>query len=148
MRIVKADKALKAIWSAGRRAITPKIGQLTNDAEAINKIVSIIRIELQLLLNMLSVVATNRRDYPSTPAPSPTSLCRPPFFPCEGYPIASRDGSYGRETERHSPCPGHYQSPWRAGQLRRCILGEAVSADGRMASSPRRSFKGFRWYSI
>lgn len=41
MRIVKADKALKAIWSAGRRAITPKIGQLTNDAEAINKIVSI-----------------------------------------------------------------------------------------------------------
>ncbi|OJT07083.1 Nucleoporin gle1 [Trametes pubescens] len=38
MRAVKADKALKAIWSAGRRAITPKIGQLTNDAEAINKI--------------------------------------------------------------------------------------------------------------
>ncbi|OBZ77492.1 Nucleoporin gle1 [Grifola frondosa] len=38
MRIVKSDKELKAIWSAGRRAITPKIGQLTNDPEAINRI--------------------------------------------------------------------------------------------------------------
>ncbi|KAI0371930.1 hypothetical protein BV20DRAFT_964589 [Pilatotrama ljubarskyi] len=38
MRMVKADKALKSIWSAGRRAITPKIGQLTNDPQAINRI--------------------------------------------------------------------------------------------------------------
>ncbi|KAI0360699.1 hypothetical protein OH77DRAFT_1392585 [Trametes cingulata] len=38
MRVVKGDKALKSIWSAGRRAITPKIGQLTNDPQAINRI--------------------------------------------------------------------------------------------------------------
>ncbi|KAI0826637.1 GLE1-like protein-domain-containing protein [Trametes gibbosa] len=38
MKTVKSDKALKSIWSAGRRAITPKIGQLTNDLQAINKI--------------------------------------------------------------------------------------------------------------
>ncbi|KAI0659174.1 GLE1-like protein-domain-containing protein [Cubamyces menziesii] len=38
MKIVKGDKTLKSIWSAGRRAITPKIGQLTNDAESILKI--------------------------------------------------------------------------------------------------------------
>ncbi|KAI8970573.1 GLE1-like protein-domain-containing protein [Trametes punicea] len=38
MKTVKADKALKSIWSAGRREITPKIGQLTNDPQAIMKI--------------------------------------------------------------------------------------------------------------
>ncbi|KAI0777666.1 GLE1-like protein-domain-containing protein [Trametes elegans] len=38
MKMVKSDKALKALWSAGRRAITPKIGQLTNDSHAILKI--------------------------------------------------------------------------------------------------------------
>lgn len=41
MKIVKSDKALKSIWSAGRRAITPKIGQLTNDPNAIMRIVSV-----------------------------------------------------------------------------------------------------------
>ena len=40
MKIVKGDKALKALWSAGRRAITPKVGQLTNDRTAIMRIVS------------------------------------------------------------------------------------------------------------
>ncbi|KAI0717408.1 GLE1-like protein-domain-containing protein [Cerioporus squamosus] len=47
MKNVKSDKALKSIWSAGRRAITPKIGQLTNDPNAImrisHEIVSIVR---------------------------------------------------------------------------------------------------------
>ncbi|THG95195.1 hypothetical protein EW026_g6411 [Hermanssonia centrifuga] len=38
MAIVKADKSLKSLWSAGRRQITPKIGQLTNDAQAIGRI--------------------------------------------------------------------------------------------------------------
>ncbi|KAI9063663.1 hypothetical protein FKP32DRAFT_1571751 [Trametes sanguinea] len=38
MKIVKGDKQLKSIWSAGRRAITPKIGQLTNDSEAVMRI--------------------------------------------------------------------------------------------------------------
>ncbi|KAI0746748.1 hypothetical protein C8Q80DRAFT_1345139 [Daedaleopsis nitida] len=38
MKIVKADKALKSLWSAGRRAITPKVGQLTNDASEIMRI--------------------------------------------------------------------------------------------------------------
>ena len=42
MKIVKGDKALKSIWSAGRRAITPKVGQLTNDANAIMRIVSVL----------------------------------------------------------------------------------------------------------
>lgn len=40
MKMVKSDKALKAIWSASRREITPKIGQLTNDSNAIMRIVS------------------------------------------------------------------------------------------------------------
>ena len=40
MKLVKSDKAMKTIWSAGRRAITPKIGQLTNDSTAIMRIVS------------------------------------------------------------------------------------------------------------
>lgn len=39
MKTVKADKALKSVWAAGRRQITPKIGQLTNDAQTINRIV-------------------------------------------------------------------------------------------------------------
>ncbi|KZT69744.1 hypothetical protein DAEQUDRAFT_726414 [Daedalea quercina L-15889] len=38
MKTVKANKELKSLWSAGRRAITPKVGQLTNDRQAINRI--------------------------------------------------------------------------------------------------------------
>lgn len=40
MATVKGDKAMKSVWAAGRRQITPKIGQLTNDAATINRIVS------------------------------------------------------------------------------------------------------------
>lgn len=38
MKNVKANKPLKSAWSALRRQITPKIGQLTNDAQSINNI--------------------------------------------------------------------------------------------------------------
>ncbi|TFY52497.1 hypothetical protein EVJ58_g9982 [Rhodofomes roseus] len=38
MKIVKETKELRSLWSAGRRAITPKVGQLTNDPESINRI--------------------------------------------------------------------------------------------------------------
>ncbi|KAG9220039.1 hypothetical protein CCMSSC00406_0007899 [Pleurotus cornucopiae] len=39
-RPVKADKAVKSAWSALRRQITPKIGQLTNDDQTISRIAS------------------------------------------------------------------------------------------------------------
>ncbi|PCH39144.1 hypothetical protein WOLCODRAFT_129083 [Wolfiporia cocos MD-104 SS10] len=38
MKSVKGDKAMKPVWSAGRRAVTPKIGQLTNDPQSIQRI--------------------------------------------------------------------------------------------------------------
>ncbi|KAH9920021.1 GLE1-like protein-domain-containing protein [Epithele typhae] len=38
VKFVKGDPTLKPLWSAGRRAITPKIGQLTNDDQEINRI--------------------------------------------------------------------------------------------------------------
>ncbi|KAH9950756.1 GLE1-like protein-domain-containing protein, partial [Amylocystis lapponica] len=38
MKTVKSDKALKSEWSAARRQITPKIGQLTNDPQSIARI--------------------------------------------------------------------------------------------------------------
>ncbi|EPS96139.1 hypothetical protein FOMPIDRAFT_101590 [Fomitopsis schrenkii] len=38
MKTVKANKELKSLWSAGRRAITPKVGQLTSDQETITRI--------------------------------------------------------------------------------------------------------------
>ena len=38
MKHVKANKSLKSTWSAIRRQITPKIGQLTNDAQSISHI--------------------------------------------------------------------------------------------------------------
>lgn len=41
MRMVKERKESKTIWNAGRRQITPKIGQITNDPQAIVRIVSI-----------------------------------------------------------------------------------------------------------
>ena len=41
MQMVKEDKALKSQWSAARREITPKIGQLTNDASSITTVVSL-----------------------------------------------------------------------------------------------------------
>ena len=47
MKIVKGDKALKSMWSAGRRAITPKVGQLTNDSSAIMRIVSVLGFPLR-----------------------------------------------------------------------------------------------------
>lgn len=40
MMSVKSNKESKAIWSACRRQITPKIGQITNDPQAIARIVS------------------------------------------------------------------------------------------------------------
>ncbi|KZP13350.1 hypothetical protein FIBSPDRAFT_797908 [Athelia psychrophila] len=40
MKNVKSQKQLKSTWSALRRQITPKIGQLTNDAASINLISS------------------------------------------------------------------------------------------------------------
>lgn len=39
--MVKERKESKTIWNAGRRQITPKIGQITNDPQAIVRIVSI-----------------------------------------------------------------------------------------------------------
>ncbi|KAJ3524173.1 hypothetical protein NM688_g8606 [Phlebia brevispora] len=41
MRMVKGRKETKSVWSAARRQITPKIGQITNDAQAIARIVSL-----------------------------------------------------------------------------------------------------------
>ena len=40
MAIVKGDKLLKSEWGKRRRQIKPKIGQLTNDQTAIDRIVS------------------------------------------------------------------------------------------------------------
>lgn len=40
MAVVKADKALKSEWSKVRRQITPKVGQITNDEQSIETIVS------------------------------------------------------------------------------------------------------------
>jgi nucleoporin GLE1 len=39
MKTVKGNKELKSVWSAGRRAINPKIGQITSDPEVINRVV-------------------------------------------------------------------------------------------------------------
>ncbi|KAF9062978.1 GLE1-like protein-domain-containing protein [Rhodocollybia butyracea] len=39
-RVVKANSTLKPLWNAGRRAITVKIGQLTNDEPTINRVSS------------------------------------------------------------------------------------------------------------
>ena len=41
MAIVKAERSLKAEWGKCRRQIKPKIGQLTDDQTAIDRIVSI-----------------------------------------------------------------------------------------------------------
>ncbi|KIK57362.1 hypothetical protein GYMLUDRAFT_229237 [Collybiopsis luxurians FD-317 M1] len=55
-RFVKANTTLKPLWTAGRRAITAKIGQLTNDAETIN------RVSIQLIAILLP---------PAGPVPPP-----------------------------------------------------------------------------
>lgn len=39
MKVVKSDPSAKAEWGKWRRQITPKIGQLTNDPQEINRIV-------------------------------------------------------------------------------------------------------------
>ena len=39
MSNVKGDKEMKRLWNEQRRKITPKVGQLTNDANAISAIV-------------------------------------------------------------------------------------------------------------
>ncbi|KAJ3801006.1 GLE1-like protein-domain-containing protein [Lentinula aff. detonsa] len=39
-RVVKATPTLKPSWSSARRAITAKVGQLTNDSETINRVSS------------------------------------------------------------------------------------------------------------
>ena len=42
---------MKAIWSAARRAITPKVGQLTNDPETIARVVRLQPRPLSLAAN-------------------------------------------------------------------------------------------------
>lgn len=42
MAVIKSDKALKAEWSKVRRQITPKVGQITNDEQSIETIVSLL----------------------------------------------------------------------------------------------------------
>ncbi|KAK7454072.1 Nuclear pore complex nucleoporin component [Stygiomarasmius scandens] len=37
-KFVKANRELKSMWGAARRQITPKVGQITNDSESINRI--------------------------------------------------------------------------------------------------------------
>jgi hypothetical protein len=44
MKFVKGDKTIKSEWSKLRRQIVPKIGQLTNDAQAISQIVCLLRL--------------------------------------------------------------------------------------------------------
>lgn len=41
MPTVKGSKEYKARWNAGRREIIPKIGQLTNDADTVSRVVRI-----------------------------------------------------------------------------------------------------------
>ncbi|TFK36301.1 GLE1-like protein-domain-containing protein [Crucibulum laeve] len=57
MRFVKSNKEAKAEWSKYRRQITPKVGQLTNDADSIN------RISLQLLNIMKPTKPHHERIY-------------------------------------------------------------------------------------
>ncbi|KAI6038509.1 GLE1-like protein-domain-containing protein [Pisolithus marmoratus] len=58
MKIVKGEKALKSQWSAIRRQITPKIGQLTQDQATITRIIG----------QLIELVR------PSTPHPQPLYL--------------------------------------------------------------------------
>ncbi|KAI6008622.1 GLE1-like protein-domain-containing protein [Pisolithus marmoratus] len=58
MKIVKGEKALKSQWSAIRRQITPKIGQLTQDQATITRIIG----------QLIELVR------PSTPHPEPLYL--------------------------------------------------------------------------
>jgi nucleoporin GLE1 len=41
MKTVKGNQSLKSKWSAIRRQITPKIGQLTHDIDSVTRIVSL-----------------------------------------------------------------------------------------------------------
>lgn len=80
MKTVKSDKALKSLWSTGRRAITAKVGQLTNNASEIMRIVSATFREEGHRLTYRITVARTRR-YPTTSSASPTtSVSRSPLI--------------------------------------------------------------------
>ncbi|KAJ3554600.1 hypothetical protein NP233_g12387 [Leucocoprinus birnbaumii] len=57
MAVVKGDKALKVEWGKWRRQIRPKIGQLTNDTEAIDRIT-------QELLSIINPPASHGPHHP------------------------------------------------------------------------------------
>lgn len=74
MRVVKGNKELKSIWSAGRRAITPKIGQLTNDMQAIQRIVSLALGSMKCDAKTPHIDARNCQHRSSDAAASASSL--------------------------------------------------------------------------
>lgn len=70
MAIVKAERSLKAEWGKCRRQIKPKIGQLTDDQTAIDRIVSIFILTLVVsLLTNGHVVSGNPRSHQSSNRP-------------------------------------------------------------------------------
>jgi hypothetical protein len=58
LKFVKSDKALKASWGALRRQIVPKIGQLTNDPNAISRIVRLFCVGYTERTNHLFIAVT------------------------------------------------------------------------------------------
>lgn len=93
MKIVKQDKSLKTIWAAGRRAITPKVGQLTNDADVILRVVHTILLfsEPHHMLTWCVAVARDRQYHPSLTGASSTCIPRALIVSREGHPHASGD---------------------------------------------------------
>lgn len=72
MKTVKGNRETKSVWSALRRQITPKIGQLTNDEQSINLIVrllisdSIRRLDIAASPNKFSTSSAQTPRYPTT----------------------------------------------------------------------------------
>src|ERR1700728_3525749 len=113
MKLLKSQKELKATWSALRRQITPKIGQLTNYPQEITRIVSFFPLNNTTFQPLLPVTTnTHPRPPPRTPT-STTHLPRPALYTRQIHPPPGRNGSDGGKTEREAARSRRCEPPRR-----------------------------------
>lgn len=136
MKTVKGDKALKSQWSAIRRQITPKIGQLTQDAATIARIVRY-SLRCGVPLTNLSLDWPNCRARPTAARSPRTSVPGLAFLFGKSNIAASGDGSDSREEERN-PFGARHREPLReVARLCQYLFREARAAIRRMAGALR-----------
>jgi hypothetical protein len=147
MKTVKGNQPLKSQWSAIRRQITPKIGQLTHDIDSVMRIVSL----FPLLFHHLKLKfpdPTTHRNHLSVRTTSSRYLLRCSILTSKSHSPSSRNRGHSRKTKRYTPGHGRRETPRYTRRLFRHFLREARAAVRWVACAVSNSFHRFRRYYV